>query len=454
MASRRNFLKAGLLSSVCPATAGLSVGNAFAATTPNDYKTVVHVYLDGGNDGFNMLVPTTTAEHNAYKTARRELAFERNELLPISPNGHAANSFGLHPELTGVQRLFNDGYASFITGMGPLTVPLTKQDLQQGASLPRGITGHAGTFARADHGNDTSNVTLGGIGGRLSFEFNVPTASLPINITIGPNFDLFSAHTTLETFNANLGGVESAVAHNISRGDFRNARTSTYRKVNDEIIAQGQNDQNLLIQHYANTYRSGLDLNLTLQREFGSLPTVSGDFSVSNSNAFKRAAELIAGRKALGMKRQVISLTLGGFDTHANHLDTHRDLMRAFNQDFTALVDSIIDLGLEDTVTFVTNSEFGRTLTSTGDGTDHAWANNQIIAGGAVKSREIFGTFPTLELGGIDDSRDSGRLIPTMSTGQIFATVAKWMGVPDNRIATVIPSIVNFPVRDMGFFRT
>ena len=450
MISRRDFLKASALSA--SAFGGVSVSDAFAATSPNDYKTLIHVYLDGGNDGFNMLVPTTATEHNTYKRSRRELAFEISDLLPISPNGYGANSFGLHPELTGIQRLFNDGLASFITGMGPLTEPLTKTDILQGAALPRGITGHAGTFSRADHGNNINTAGLGGIGGRMAFEFNVPTAKLPANITVGGNFDLFNAHSTIETYNANLTGLITAEEYDVSRGDFQNAKASAFRRVNDEIIAHAQADKHLLLQHYANVSRNGLDLNVDLQRDFANLPDVTGDFSISNSNAFKAAAELLAGRKALGMKRQVISLTLGGFDTHTNHLDGHADLMRQFNQDFTALIDAIIGLGLEDSVTVVTNSEFGRTLTSTGDGTDHAWANNQIIVGGAIKSREIFGTFPSLELGGADDSRDSGRMIPTMSTSQIFSTIATWMGVPDNRLTTVVPSISNFPVRNMGFY--
>ncbi len=454
MTSRRNFLKAGLLSSIAPTLGGVSLSNALAATTPSDYKTLVHVYLNGGNDGFNMLVPTTTAEHNTYKASRRELAFEKSDLRLISPNGHAVDSFGLHPEMPGIQRLFNDGHASFISGMGPITEPLTKTDILQGAVLPPGISGHSGYFMQADHPNDTDTASQGGIGGRMAFEFNVPTAKLPINITVGSAFDLFNSHSILNTYNSNLNGFVSPSAYDIGRGDFARARESAFRRVNDEIIQQAQGDQNLLLKHYADLYGGGLELNVGLQRDFSNLPPVTGNFSVSNSNAFKTAAELIAGRKALGMNRQVISLTFGAFDSHANHLDIHASRLKLLDQDLTALVDFLIDSGIEDSVTIVTSSEFGRTLTSTGDGTDHAWASNQIIAGGAIKSKEIFGTYPSLELGGADDVRDSGRLVPTTSHSQIFGTISKWMGVPDNRIEAVIPSIRNFPVKNLGFYNT
>lgn len=456
MITRRHFIQAGLLASTGSIVSGLALRNAKAATNPSDYKTLVHVYLDGGNDGFNMLVPTTTAEHQTYQRSRRELAFDKNQLLAISPDGHAANSFGLHPEMAGIQRLFNEGHASFITGMGAMEKPLTKTDILQGATLPPGLSGHGGNYARADHNNTTETVSQGGIGGRLAHEFNVPNAKLPLNITVGGHFELFNAHSTLNTYNADPSGLSSPLNYDLARGDFNQsqARPRAFRNANNAIIEQARGDENLLIQHYASLYGDGLELNVGLQQDFNQLEPITGNFTPSNSNAFKAAARLIAGRELLGMKRQVIAIQLGAFDTHADHLALHAGRLKLLDQDLTALTDVLVSLGLEDSVTIVTNSEFGRTLSSTGDGTDHAWANNQIIIGGAVKSKQLFGTYPTLELGGVDDLRDSGRLIPTTGTSQIFATIARWMGVAPNRIANVVPTIDNFSVKDLGFYQS
>ena len=151
------------------------------------------------------------------------------------------------------------------------------------------------------------------------------------------------------------------------------------------------------------------------------------------------------------MNRQIYFVRMGGWDTHGNQLNRHPQLLGELNDALVAFYNTMVELNLQDNVTAFTNSEFGRTLTSNGDGSDHAWGGHSLVLGGSVNGGDIYGTMPSLELGGPDDSRNNGRLVPTTSTDQYAATLARWFGVSDAQLSTVFPNLSRFPSNNLGF---
>ena len=181
-------------------------------------------------------------------------------------------------------------------------------------------------------------------------------------------------------------------------------------------------------------------------------PTLSASFPNSSlGKQLKTVAKLIGSRNDLGMSRQIFFVATGGFDSHSNQQTSQPALLSNVSDCMSSFYDATVELGVSNSVTSFTQSDFGRTLSSNGNGTDHAWGSVQIISGGAIDGRKIFGTYPTLEIRGPDDASDGGRMIPTTSSDQYAATLARWLGVSDNDLIKIAPSINNFSVKDLGF---
>jgi uncharacterized protein (DUF1501 family) len=464
MTNRRNFLK---LSAFSVGSLGLfdaSNNAAFAAITPgeDDYKSLVIINLNGGNDSLNMLIPNTQTEYEQYAQARPKIAFDKSALLPITPDGYGIDSFALSPRMPEARELFNNGDLSFIANVGSLIQPITKsQFLDPLRTQPRpvGLGGHntQAAYWQADHSNRI-NTSKDGWGGRLANEFNAD-AVLPTNISINSGHTVFQSHASQKFYNVGLSGL-------ISLEDFRNDSTNPGIRARRKAVAAlnrlASDSPNVMLKHAGQLFTEGLDLNLALQ---GSLSTITQDLSNNfpapasfSGSAFAsslaRTAELIKVRRQLGMKRQIFFLELAGFDNHSSHAQNHGNLSQDLSQYLKAFNDIIsADDELRDSVVTMTTSEFGRNLASNGDGTDHAWGAQHIVMGGPVDGGKIFGTYPSLELDGDDDYNGLGRMIPTLSITQYGATIAKWFGVPDNDISSVFPNIVNFSAdqRDIGF---
>jgi len=248
MINRRNFLKASAAASFAGVGAvDLSKNSAFANIRPSDFKTLVCVFLNGGNDSFNMLMPNTTAEYNAYARSRRGLEHEQSTLLPISPRGLGNNSFGLHPEMSALQNMFSDGDASLIANIGGLIRPTSKADINNGSAiLPSGLGGHntGQSYALGDHDNSIENSTQDGIGGRLANEFQNDSA-LPINISAGSGFTLFSSHSEERFYGIPRNGIVRMHDYNMAEGRFNSAASTARREALAELNVLGLNDPNL-----------------------------------------------------------------------------------------------------------------------------------------------------------------------------------------------------------------
>lgn len=462
MKDRRNFLK---LSAFSVGSLGLFDGlskQAFAAIAPDDYKSLVVVNLNGGNDSLNMLIPNTTSEYNQYAAPRSNLAYDKSTLLPISPIGLAANSFALSPRMSAMQTLFNEGDLSFVANVGSLIAPITKQafnDELRTQARPVGIGGHntQAAYWQADHSNRI-DTTKDGWGGRLANEF-LSTAVLPTNISIKSGHTVLQSHATERFYNVGLNGLNTVADFEVGR---ENPAIRARRKAINSLNQLAANSSDPFMQHAGQLFTEGLDLNLALQT---SLSSVTEDLSSrfpapksGNGGAFAaglaRIAELIKIRQQLGMRRQIFFVELAGFDTHSsqavNHGNLSEDLstfLKVFNDIITEEADT------RNSVITVTTSEFGRNLASNGDGTDHAWGAQHMVMGGPIDGGKLFGSFPSLELDGNDDYNGLGRMIPTLSISQYGATVAKWFGVPDQNLIKVFPNLANYAAadRDIGF---
>lgn len=462
MKDRRNFLK---LSAFSMGSLGLFDSlskQAFATIAPNDYKSLVVVNLNGGNDSLNMLIPNTTTEYGQYAAARSNIAFDRSSLLPISPIGLAANSYALSPRMSAMQTLFNDGDLSFVANVGSLIAPITKQaflDPSRTQARPVGLGGHntQAAYWQADHSNRI-NTTKDGWGGRLSHEF-ASTAVLPTNISINSGHTILQSHATERFYNVGLNGLITLEDFEVANENPAiRARRRAVRSLNQ--LAASSADP--FMKHAGQLFSEGLDLNLALQTSLTSVTEdLSSRFPEPKSNSggafsagLARIAELIQIRQQLGMKRQIFFVELAGFDTHSKQSENHGNLAEDLSIFLKAFNDIITENDeLRNSVVTVTTSEFGRNLASNGDGTDHAWGAQHMVMGGPIDGGKIFGTFPSLELDGNDDYNGLGRMIPTLSISQYGATVAKWFGVPDQNLSNVFPNIVNFGAadRDLGF---
>lgn len=458
--NRRKFLQHSLLSTSTLGLSGAFFSEANALVTPstNDYKTLVVVNLNGGNDSLNMLIPNTGTEYQQYESARAFIAYPKNSLLPISPAGMPPESFAVNPQMPEVQSLFSDGYLSFVANVGSLAEPLTKAeflDLDSTKLKPFGIGGHNSQTAywQGDHSNliDTSRD---GWGARMANEFNV-ASELPINISAGAGSNLLQTHQEQAYYNIGLSGLVKM--RDFSVGSI-NSRIQARRNVLAALNNLAGSSTDPFLQHAGNLFETSLELNMTLQTEIDNLPDLSSNFSdpVSFSGgalgaAFARAAEMTLVRRNLNMRRQIFFIEFAGFDNHFNQSSIHPNNSRDLSRYLKAFNDIMIANDLGDSVVTMTTSEFGRNLVSNGDGTDHAWGGQHMVMGGPVDGGKIYGSFPSLELGGADDYSGLGRMVPTTSVSQYGATVAKWFGVPVNRIPAVFPNINNFQTQDLGF---
>jgi len=462
MTDRRGFLKLSAYSLGSLGMFGGLSNQSIAATTPDDYKSLVVVNLNGGNDSLNMLIPNTATEYAQYAAARPRIAFDKNQLLPISPVGLPANSFALSPRMSGMRELFNNGDLSFVSNVGSLIKPITKEaflDPLRAQARPVGLGGHntQSAYWQADHSNRI-NTTKDGWGGRLAHEFN-STAVLPSNISINSGHTILQSHASEKFYNVGLNGLISLQDFKLGRD---NPAIRARRKAINALNQLASNSADPFLKHAGQLFAEGIDLNLALQT---SLNTVTEDLSDRfpepasfSGSAFSaglaRIAELIQVREQLGMRRQIFFVELAGFDTHSNHAENHGNLSEDLSKYLKVFNDIISEnASLRNSVVTVTTSEFGRNLASNGDGTDHAWGAQHMVMGGAVDGGKIFGTFPSLELDGADDYNGLGRMIPTLSITQYGATVAKWFGVSDENMANVFPNITNFSLadRDLNF---
>jgi uncharacterized protein (DUF1501 family) len=446
--NRREFLKkssAGAAAATAFATyPGAAFSQVIGTNAPfPDYKALVCVFLFGGNDSYNMLVPRSTAEYDVYRASRQNMAMAQSDLLAINPLTPDGTQYGLHPRMTDVQMLFESNRAAFVSNVGPLIEPTTKdQFLNQSVLLPPQL------FSHNDQQDQWSslkglNQSKTGWAGRLAdlIRMNVADQQLATNVSLFGNTLLQSADETVAYVMGSDGpvpfiGFDDTAGGRAQRAAFERVVSANYSSIYERGFAEVQ------------------------KRAVAAADLISGVLEGEEvSTAFpdtelglqlNTVARLIKVRYQLNMQRQIFFVAMGGFDSHDDQLLNQPDLLGGVSEAMAAFYNATVELGVSDMVTSFTQSDFARTLTSNGDGTDHAWGGNQLIIGDAVAGRELYGTYPRLEIDGPDDV-SGGRIIPTTSADQYAATLARWFGIPDADLAAVAPNIDNFLQRDLGF---
>jgi len=445
LTTRRTFIRqtacaalgtSGLLSSIWDLR---KVSAAAVVSSAADYRALVCVFLYGGNDGNNMVVPYDAPSYASYAATRRNLAIPQSLLLPLSFQSGNGGSFAFHPNLPELQTLFNQRKLAIITNVGTLVAPVTKSELLSGgAAVPRNLMSHpdqAFQWQTSISGQQSPT----GWGGRTADLLNSLNGNSAISLTISiAGTNMFEVGNTV-------------IPYRISpKGTVPLGGAPPFKSALQELLIQPH--YNLFEQAYADTLLRSIGSNDFLNTAFASVPTLQTSFpTTSLAQQLNMAAKLIGARHYLGMQRQIFFCAVHGYDTHAGQLPAQANLLIELSQALNAFYSATVEMGVDSQVTTFTASDFGRSFRSDGTGSDHAWGNHQLVLGGAVRGGALYGTFPTLEIGGPDDAVDAGRWIPTTSVDEFSATMASWFGVANSDLPTVFPNIRRFANPNLGF---
>lgn len=439
--ARRRFLaqsaRIALGSAAAYATLGrLQMVQAASVQPPEDYRALVCIYLFGGADSFNMVVPRTDSAYANYQAARPALSVTQANLLPISPlSGDGGISWGLHPAMTEMQQLFEAGHAGLLANVGPLVAPTTKAAYQaRSVPLPPELFSHVDQQAYSmSMGSETAaRAGWGGqIADRLADSGLLVGSGLPTSISMsGTNMWQGGASDGIYTMGS---GGPSRINDTLRPGNTW-TRTIPRREAFYKLLDAAKRDSSLFTREFARISQRSLDFSEFAYQSLANAPPITTPFPVAGQNrladTLMTVARTISARHALGQRRQIFFVGLGGWDTHDNMLPDHERLLRTLSQASAAFYNATVELGVSDKVTTFTMTDFGRTLTENSDGgTDHAWGNHLFVLGSRVDGGALRGNFPNLDLDATQDSTDArGRWIPTTTVDQYAYDLALWMG--------------------------
>ena len=443
--SRRAFLKRagvlGIAGAATPFVTSLGAIGEAAAATATDYKALVCVFLYGGNDYANTLTPYDTASYAQYAAARQNIALARASLdaTALTPaNSLGGRQYALAPGLASLKPLFDGGKLAAVLNVGTLVMPTTKaQYTAQSVKLPPKLFSHNDQQSYFQASNPEGAVS--GWGGRIGdvFQSGNGTASLTC-INASGNAVYLTGQSALQ-YSIGTGGPISLLSNATSLFGSATAMSSLRSLMTTPPA-------HLMAGEHARVSKRALDTYSQVTAALTNAPVANFPlFPTGNSLAdqLKIVARMISVSNELGAKRQVFFVSLGGFDLHDNLVAQHPGLMQKVGDAMRAFHDTTAALGVSDKVTTFTASDFGRTLQSNDDGSDHGWGSMHFVMGGAVKGQRIYGTPPAIGNGTADDV-GQGRLIPTISVDQYASTLAGWFGVSAGQMATVLPNIGNY----------
>ncbi len=441
---RRQFLKAGSAAAAFAGTPGLTFAQGVSTAAPfSDYRALVCVFLFGGNDSFNMLVPRSAAEYDVYAQSRQNLAIDRDLLLPITAASAGGVDYGLHFSMGGIKTLFDAGRAAFVSNVGPLIEPTTKdQYFNRSVALPPQLFSH----------NDQQDqwfslkgdaVSKTGWAGRIAdlIRSSVTNQRMATNASLFGNSLFQSAEETIAYVMGPRGPIPFEAFGDTTpfleqRQAFERILAANYGSIYERAFAEIQ--------------QRAVEAADLVSSTIAPPPGFSTEFPASQlGDQLRTVARLIERREQLDMQRQIFFVAAGGFDSHDDQVLSQPALLGGISEAISAFYAATVEIGVADSVTTFTQSDFGRTLTSNGDGSDHAWGGVQLVVGDSVLG-DMYGSYPLLEIGGADDV-GGGRMIPTTSADQYAATLAKWFGIDDLDLGAVAPNLDNFVERDLGF---
>ena len=444
--TRRGILKSGLALGAGAAAGTLTRFGRLSALTPpsDDYRALVCVFLFGGNDSNNLIVPMDTAGYNAYAQIRKNLALAQNTLLEVTtPTGAG---YGLHPKLVELQSLFQSKNLAVVANAGTLVQPLSRdQYLKSPALAPVNLFSHADQQAEWQSSLPQGQATTGW-GGRLADQMGHLNGGSPFPTLLSVAGNALFADGTQSRPATVIPGAPLGL-----QGFDGSAASQARTKALTQLLSLNSGAQ--LVQQADLTMQQGISNAAALAQAFSGAPALQTQFPKSNLGAqLLEIVKVIQVRKQLGMTRQIFFCSLGGFDTHTNQINDQDTLFTELSQALGAFYKATQELNVDGNVTTFTESDFSRTLQpNTNGGTDHAWGSHHLVMGGMVKGGDVYGTFPTLALGGPNDAGAEGRWIPAIATDQYGATLSKWFGLMPSLNSVVFPNIGNFPSVDVGF---
>jgi uncharacterized protein (DUF1501 family) len=445
--SRRDFMRLACCSAAgASMVAGLSKFGLVSALAQGatDYKALVCIFMFGGNDSNNMIVPIDS-RYTGYQQARSVLALPQNQLLPLQIGNQSP--YALHPNMPEMQSLFNNQKnLAVLSNVGTLVQPTSQQTYQQYKNLPENLYSHSDQQDQWQSAQllGTPNAGWAGrVADKVQGSFNSAAQFPPVLSVSGS--PIFATGDVSRPFTMNPGQAPGLQG-------FDSSAASQARFLATQQLLTFDNGLSLVQSANAVTSQA-VQYSVVLANALKSLSPLQTPFPNNYlGDQLKQVAQVIATRAALGMGRQIFFCSYGGFDTHSDQLLQQVDLLTKVSQSMSAFYAATRELGVSNQVTTFTLSEFSRTLQpGTNGGTDHAWGSHQLILGDAVVGNNVYGTFPTLALGGPDDAGNNGRWIPTTALDQYAATLATWFGVQATDLPSIFPNLANFSTSNLGF---
>lgn len=460
--SRRNFLKSStatavglsVLGSAAPCfKAAAAEANTGISVAARD-RALVFIMLDGGNDSFNMLIPSSGSDYQTYRQTRGNLALAQNDLLPLDGyHDSHGRSFALHPSMQAVQTLFNHNKLAFVANTAPLVEPTDKARYQSGAAnLPLGLFSHADQFKHWQTAQPNKRLNLGWFG-RIAdtLQANKRDEQIAMNISLAgnnivQNGNLNSAYTITES--GSVGLVIEKPTGNFPRSEEAAFQQMIYNSFVNSLNANQGTDP------FKSTYLQTLK-NAQLQHESFQAATtmeINATFSDTDlSKQLRKVVQTIRAASVLGHRQQTFFIRYRGWDHHDELTKNQQTMLAVLSNALGEFQTALEQANIADKVLTFTGSDFGRTLTSNGNGSDHGWGGNMMVMGTAVNGGQIYGDYPSLALG---DSNaldiGNGVLIPTTAIDSVYAEIAKWFGVDNGSLTTLFPNLGNFSQTDLS----
>ncbi len=454
-ASRREFLRRGGCAALS-ASAFASTLTRFGlvdalaqhhhhmvAPLATDYRALVCVFLAGGNDAWNTIV--SLDDYASYASTRSTIALAQDTLLPIQPPSDGRR-FGLHANLGGLHSLWLQQKLAVVCNVGTLIEPITRaQYMSTPALRPPNLFSHSDQVYEWLTGSAAPPLTTGwgGRTGDRTLSMN-GTALFPMIVTLA-GATAFGTGAVARAFEMTPQGT-------VALSGFSSSTNSQIRRTAFRDLLQMGRDVTF-VRAAGDTVVKALDTDALVTQALDAAPPLQTVFPTGTlADQLEMVARLISARDLLGMRRQIFFVSLGGFDTHSGQLTAQGGLLTQLSGALSAFYAATVEMNVANDVTTFTNSDFGRAYRSNGPGTDHGWGSCQFVLGGAVRGGDFIGPWPTLALGGPDDSGGIGRFIPKVSVDQYAATLATWYGLPASDLTAVFPNIAHFDTPDIGLF--
>ncbi len=477
--SRRGFIRQAACAALGTGALSSAIGDlrfinsAVAQSAINDYKALVCIFLSGGNDSNNLIIPTIPAEHADYAAIRSDIlalpiSGAPNVAIPLSPLNSDGHDYGLHPACPELATLFGEDKLAVLFNTGTLVYPMTRAEYRaRTLERPPQLFSHSDQVTQWQT-SIPDRPPLTGWGGRCADLLAAVQPGAPISLSVtlaGANTfevgNIVSQYSVTTSGAINLSSVTGSRLQsltNILALPYPNLQVQAYADLSEHAIQTG----GLLNAAIADTSAANY-WNNPFPTAVTS-PTGGNPFNSSLARQLQMVSRLIeagsrsAGSGGFGMKRQIFFCQVGGYDTHSGQtpgsgqttVGSHANLLAELSQGMFAFQRAMEQLGLSNNVTSFTASDFGRTFPGNGAGSDHGWGGHHMIMGGSVNGRRTYGRFPTLAVNGPDDT-STGRWIPTTAIDQYFATLATWFGVDNGNLSAVFPNLNRFASSNLGF---